>query len=328
MRDQTPDSLFNLLDVPQFFNLTGSPQPPDADRTLEVLQANALVVPGRARHWDITQLGAVLLATDLENFPVLKDKAARVIQYEGISRIEINQTWTAAKGYANGFEELLSTVWSLLPTTNNKTEKPDSSITAWPESALRELIINALVHQNFSKTRMGPLIEIFQDRIEIANSGASLVEPQRMINAPPNSRNESMTSIMRLMGLVNGSGSGWDTVVASAEQHGMPAPLAKVEDDWTRVILLSPRSLTDMNREDRIGSVYQHACLQFANGSFLTNASLRMRFNIEDKNSAIASRLIKEAVAANAIIPCEANIGRKHMRYVPWWADAARQSFI
>jgi hypothetical protein len=59
---------------------------------------------------------------------------------------------------------------------------------------------------------------------------------------------------------------------------------------------------------------------------FLTNTSLRERFGIPPKNSAAASRLIKEAVEAGAIMPVDKEAGRKHMKYVPWWAAAREKA--
>ena len=52
----------------------------------------------------------------------------------------------------------------------------------------------------------------------------------------------------------------------------------------------------------------------------MTNSSLRERFGIEAKNSASASRLIKEALEAGMVIPHDAGAAPKLMRYVPHWA--------
>jgi ATP-dependent DNA helicase RecG len=50
-----------------------------------------------------------------------------------------------------------------------------------------------------------------------------------------------------------------------------------------------------------VRACYLHACLKYVMRSYLTNTSLRERFGIDEKNSAVASRLIKEAVEAGAI---------------------------
>lgn len=52
----------------------------------------------------------------------------------------------------------------------------------------------------------------------------------------------------------------------------------------------------------------------------MTNTTLRNRFGIETKNSAVASRLIKEAVEAGVIHPYDETASKRLMKYVPFWA--------
>lgn len=75
-----------------------------------------------------------------------------------------------------------------------------------------------------------------------------------------------------------------------------------------------------MDKEDRIRACYLHSCLRYANRDFMTNATIRERFGIEDKNRATASRLIKEAVEAGAVKPHDAAAAPRLMKYVPFWA--------
>ncbi len=317
-----------LIDAPTYFNLVRVPMPVKEADVLDALAANQLLVRTGSDQWSVTNLGAILLAHRLAKFPNLQSKAIRIVQYQGNGRIKQILQQSADKGYANGFEDLFDTVIRMLPIIEEGKCTRDATMPAWPETALRELILNAMIHQDFSTKGTGTLIEIFSDRVEISNPGPPLVDVQRLVNTPPISRNHGLTAMMQKMNLINLTGSGWDKIVTETEQYKMPVPLAEVESNVTRVVLFSPRDLSDMDRETRIWSIYQHACLQLANRDYLTNASLRNRFGIELKNSAIASRLIKEAVEANVIIPCEANIGRKHMRYAPAWADLTSDIFI
>ena len=62
--------------------------------------------------------------------------------------------------------------------------------------AVRELIANMLVHQGLNVTGAGPMVEIFSDRIETSNPGESLVAPDRLIDAPPRTRNEALEAGM------------------------------------------------------------------------------------------------------------------------------------
>jgi hypothetical protein len=57
---------------------------------------------------------------------------------------------------------------------------------------------------------------------------------------------------------------------------------------------------------------------------FLTNTSLRERFGIEERNRSMASRLIREATEARAIVPNDSSAAPKLMKYVPWWAASDR----
>lgn len=53
----------------------------------------------------------------------------------------------------------------------------------------------------------------------------------------------------------------------------------------------------------------------------MSNATLRVRFSIEDKNYSIASRIIAETIAAELIKPQDSESNsKKHARYVPFWA--------
>jgi ATP-dependent DNA helicase RecG len=75
-----------------------------------------------------------------------------------------------------------------------------------------------------------------------------------------------------------------------------------------------------MDKEDRIRSCYLHACLKYVNRDFMTNYSLRERFGIAPKNSATASRLIKEALNKGVIRAYDRDAAPRMMKYVPFWA--------
>lgn len=51
----------------------------------------------------------------------------------------------------------------------------------------------------------------------------------------------------------------------------------------------------------------------------LSNASLRERFGVEEKNKAAVSRYIRQAVEVGMIKPLDATAARKLMKYVPYW---------
>lgn len=189
-----------------------------------------------------------------------------------------------------------------------------------PELAVRELIANALIHQDFFITGAGPMVEIFENRIEITNPGEPLVDAQRFVDTPPKSRNEALVSLMRRFRICEERGSGIDKVVLQVELFQLPAPLFEVPQGFTRTTLFAHEPLSAMDKDDRVRACYLHACLKYVMRGFLTNGSLRERFGVEERNKAAVSRYIREAVDAGSIKPFDEGAARKLMKYVPFWA--------
>jgi ATP-dependent DNA helicase RecG len=66
----------------------------------------------------------------------------------------------------------------------------------YPEIAIRKLVANVLIHQDFTVSGTGPMIDIFSNRVEISNPGTPLITPERFIDEYQ-SRNEDLASLMR-----------------------------------------------------------------------------------------------------------------------------------
>ncbi|WP_250033277.1 ATP-binding protein [Paractinoplanes maris] len=223
-------------------------------------------------------------------------------------------------GYAAGFAGLVRYIDELIPSNEVIGQALRQTVKLYPELAVRELVANALLHQDFLVSGSGPTVEIFDDRMEITNPGRPLVDPLRFVDSPPVSRNERMGRAMRRGGLCEERGSGWDKVAFEIEFHQLPAPLVEVTQEHTRVTLYSHRDLRDMDRADRVRAVYLHACLRYVSAQRMTNTSVRARFGIEAHNSARASRLIKEAIDGELIGLRDPQAPVKLREYVPWWA--------
>lgn len=317
------------LDYPALFELMQIPLPDGRVAILDALRRERLLAPSEAGGWDITNLGAILFARRLDDFPSLRRKAVRVIQYRGRDRTETLREQVGDEGYANGFEGLLRFINGLLPTNEVVGQALRRDVPMFPPLAVRELVANALIHQDFSITGAGPMVELFDDRVEITNPGEPLVETARFLDSPPSSRNEGLASLMRRLGICEERGSGIDKVVAQVELYQLPAPLFEVPPGFTRVVLFAPRSLAGMDKADRVRACYLHACLKYVQRDYLTNTSLRERFGIEEQNRAVASRLIRDTLEAGLIAPHDSTIGPRYMKYIPAWAtvDGAENTF-
>lgn len=131
-----------------------------------------------------------MFAKRLQDFPALGRKAVRLIHYKGNGKLETLRELTGNKGYALGFEGLIDIPKTLLPANEEIGKAFRQEVPMYPELALRELVANAIIHQDFNLSGTGPMIELFERRMEITNPGVPLVDPQRFLDSPPRSRNE------------------------------------------------------------------------------------------------------------------------------------------
>lgn len=118
------------------------------------------------------------------------------------------------------------------------------------------------------------------------------------------------------MGVCEERGSGYDKVVYQTEFYQLSAPIVEVTDEHT----FSHKPWTNMDREERIRACYLHSCLKYVTKDFMTNASLRQRFGMEEKHISISSRVIRDTVELGKVRPKDPETAPKHMKYIPYWA--------
>lgn len=317
----TGDDALELLDYAQYFRYTRQPLPDNRAGIFERLLADRLIERDVGQRWNITNLGALLFAARLEDFEAsLSRKSVRLVVYDGRNRAAtVTHRLDGKKGYACGFEGLVDYINDLVPHNEHIGRALRESRPLFPELAVRELVANALIHQDMTVTGAGPQIEIFEDRMEITNPGRPLIQAERMIDLPPRSRNEALASLMRRMGFCEEQGSGLDKVVAEVELYQLPPPLFREGDDSMQVVLYGPRTFANMTPDERIRACYQHAVLRFlSGGERMKNATLCERFGIDPRNASQASAVIKKAQEAELIKVADPEHPRAG--YVPIWA--------
>ncbi len=316
----TSDEVLKLLDYPAYFDLTGKPLPPNREAILERLLEDRLIVQNAQGIYDITNIGAILFAKSLHNFDRLSRKSFRIIFYEGKNKAGLSREITDDKGYAVGYENTVTVINSLLTANEQIGKAFRREVRMYPEIAIRELVANALIHQDFSISGTSPTVEIYSDRIEITNPGKPLIDVLRFIDHPPRSRNEDIAAFMRQINICEERGSGIDKVIHAIELFQLPPPDFKVIGDNTISILYADKALSAMSGEERTRACYQHAVLQYVSNDRMTNASLRERFDIADHNYPMASKIINETIKSGLVKLFDAAVSNKQRSYVPIWA--------
>jgi len=309
------------LDYPSYFKLLDVPLPENRDAILARLADDHMVQPREGGQWDILNLGAVLFASDLSRFLHLARKALRVVEYDGGGRVHTKRERQDHMGYAAGFEGLIGFLKDMLPENEVIGEALRKTVPMYPELAIRELVANAIIHQDFTMTGTGPMVEIFDGRLEITNPGEPLMDTKRFLDTPPQSRNEALASFLRRIGICEERGSGVDKIVSQTELYQLPAPLFEVVGGHTRAVLFAHRTFAAMYKADRVRACYLHACLLHVQRQQMTNSTLRQRFGIHERNRAQISRVISDTIDAKLIRPYNPESeSRRHASYVPYWA--------
>ena len=291
------------------------------ERLIEHLFAHKLVARINQKYVP-TNLAVLTCANDLAQFPSYERYAVRITEYFDATKMQAKRDQTIQAGISLSLDMIVRLVLDSLPHSEiiqNATKLRTSVI---PQIAIRELIINSIMHRDFTKTNSFITIEIFSDRIEITNPGGLLpdISVDRLIDHPSVCRNEVLSDFLRKLGLAEERGSGVDNAVAAIELWGLPPVIFENQKDYFKAIILMPRKFNEMSKVERITAVYQHACLNKLTGKRTTNSSLRERFKFSSEETTKVGRLISDAIDADRIKLANPSASKRDFHYLPYWA--------
>lgn len=319
------DELLAALDIDPIFEMLDKPLLVMPEERLKWMAESSFVERHASGGGYITNLGAIAAAKRLAEFPDLERKAVRVIVYEGTNKARARNETEGKMGYALSFQRLLKFVSALLPTSEVFEQALRQKRTMYPELALREIVANAVIHQDFTISGTGPLIEIFSDRIEVSNPGKLLPSKtlDRLIGTQPESRNEKLARAFRMYKICEERGSGLLKAGIQVELYGLRPIKFEEGASHFKVALFAPRSFAQMTHQERINACYQHAVLKYFSSSVMTNKSLRERLKMPEKQRSMVSVLIQEAIDEKRIVAANPeNKSKKFAEYIPSWASA------
>lgn len=309
-----------FLGYTAYFDLLKLPMPSGIAEIGHYMTEEGILVRQDNGLYSISNMGAILFAKRLADFPRLARKAFRVVQYRGNNRLDLLKEDVGTNGYALGFEGLIKYMEALIPSHEQIIDALRVKETAYPIIAIREAVANSIIHQDFSFSGTGPLIELFDSRIEVTNAGNPIVDIRRIVDNPPRSRNEKLAALMRRMGICEELGTGWDKMITACEMSQLPAPKIELYESNTKVTLFSDIPFSNLSPEDKVWACYMHACIKQVQGEQLSNKSLRIRFGLKDSSSASISRLIKDTMETGLIKPLDPETAPRYMKYIPFWA--------
>lgn len=321
LANQSHAQIFERLNDDAYYQLTKEDRPLNQDEIIRRYKMLGFVIEDMEGGYHITNLGAILLARDMRMFSSLSAKTIRVIRYTGADKRESEEEIEITEGYASGFVGLLRRLFRMLPKAERYIDGVRTLAPIYPETAIRELIANALIHQDFTISGAGPVVEIYSGRIEVINPGTCLVEEDRLIDER-RTRNESLAKRMRELGLCEERGGGLDKAMLAIEHINLPAPEFILSKESTRVTLFAPRPFDRLTKTEKQRACYWHCVLQWQNKDYMSNTTLRKRFMLPDGDYQAVSAVISDMVKLKKILPAEKGQGKRNAKYVPYWVKS------
>ncbi|WP_426127939.1 ATP-binding protein [Pararhizobium sp. PWRC1-1] len=313
------DDIFNKLDPDPLFELTGDPRPKNPDEIIRKMIEYGFLLDNLEGRFDITNLGAILLARDVTLFPSIAGKAVRIIKYIGRDKSKSDFEHEGKKGYAVGFTGMMKFLMDRLPKEERYINGVRRMVPHFPETAIREVIANAMIHQDFTIGGVGPVVEIYENRIEVTNPGNSLIATDRILDER-RSRNEKLASTMRAFGLCEERGGGLDKTLIEIEADHLPPPDFISSENSMRVVLFAPRPFNQMSKAEKMRACFFHCVLRWLTHDYMSNATLRDRFSLAAEDYQAVSAIIAESIKLGRIAPADPDQGKRNARYVPYWA--------
>ena len=313
----TREEVLKLLNYKALYRILDKNVPQSTDVIIERLSDYHLCRQV-GESWTITNLGAILFANELKDFPNMEGHEVIVRKYVGTNNRQQEFEQHGVYGYAVGFEGLVDFI--MRNTGIEQIDVKREAMPTYPRVAIREFVANALVHQDFAITGMPVTIEIFSNRLSITNAGAPLNDINRLIDLPPQSRNEQLAQMMFTLGICERRGSGIDRAIAAVEEMFLPPVKFTKSDQHTRVFMYPQKNLKEMTKQEKISACYQHACLMYEDGEKINNQSVRERFELSKNDTSVASRIIADTLEAGLIKPADIETtSKKYMTYIPYY---------
>ncbi len=125
---------------------------------------------------------------------------------------------------------------TIINDNGQRADKPE-----YPIKAVREAILNALVHRDYSiHTENVPIrIEMYRDRMEIINSGGlyGKISIDALGKVRPETRNAALANMLELLRVTENRYSGIPTMRSEFANAGLPAPLFSVVHGEFKVVM-------------------------------------------------------------------------------------------
>ena len=184
----------------------------------------------------MTQLGVLFIGKQTQRGRIMNAPVVQCIKYDQYGEKVNKWLWD---DFTKNPYEIIDEIWKTIPEWKESTEISDGlfrrNVPAYPESVIRELLANSLVHRPYT-IRGDIFLNIYPDYIEIVNPGLLPigVTVDNILHTTKK-RNEHMATVFYVLHLMEREGSGYDMMYEQLLANGKSVPVVTEGDDWVRV---------------------------------------------------------------------------------------------
>lgn len=186
----------------------------------------------------LTNLGVLLLGRPSDRMRLGSAPVVQAIKRDAQGKKISKQSWD---DHTLSPIELLDAIWNGVPDFRESYEMPDgmfrTSIPAFEESVVRELLVNALVHRPY--TQRGDIyLNLDPEGLEVVNAGRLPlgVTPKNILHASRR-RNEGLARVFHDLQLMEREGSGFDLMYDRLLASGRGVPVVTEGEDSVHVVV-------------------------------------------------------------------------------------------
>jgi ATP-dependent DNA helicase RecG len=224
--------------IERYFDRIGLREPIEQAEELAVLQARGCITVGNGAEPKLTAAGLLLFG----RYPQRYFRSAEFIcvRYAGATMGDEFVRQDISGALPEQIRQAEAFVVGNMRRGMKINGLARSETTEYPLAVVREAIVNATAHRDYSVRGEGIRLLMYQDRLEIYSPGrlpghvtlANLKEERY-------SRNEAIVAVLSDLGYIERLGYGIDRMIATMQEAGLPAPVFEETTAGFRVTLYS-----------------------------------------------------------------------------------------
>lgn len=225
--------------------------------------------------------GGVLLF-GLNRDALYPDALIRGARFKGLTKEKIIDSIEITCNLPLAIEEVIAFIEKNTSTASIIGRVRRKDVVAYPPIVLREAVINAILHSDYSMKGCHIQIAIFDDRIEIINPGGLPFGQtiQKALQGFSKLRNRVIGRVFKQLKLIEQWGSGLQRILAVSAQEGLKPPSIEEHNNQFRLTLYNERS------SPRQMIIWEELMLKFLeNNPSITTKEAAKIWNVTDRTA-------------------------------------------